>query len=144
MNQSPQSNLPLCAQLVNDLISPAFSAIVKTYNSDRNSKKFNSWDHLVWLILSHIAGCRFSEYTPLQVSQTLACPAVAGNAECEIFTAPARENFHIQNPDFKISCVSAAEKNQHYPQALNTRPLLTCLSGRACSGYCSAGGQIRG
>ena len=59
MNQSPYSNLPLCAQLVNDLIShTAFSAIVKTYNSDRNSKKFNSWDHLVWMTLSHIAGCR--------------------------------------------------------------------------------------
>ena len=59
MNQSPNSNLPLCAQLVNDLIShAAFSSIVKTYNSDRNSKKFNSWDHLVWMTLSHIAGCR--------------------------------------------------------------------------------------
>ncbi|MBQ4614178.1 MAG: DUF4372 domain-containing protein, partial [Akkermansia sp.] len=59
MNQSPSSNLPLCAQLVNDLIShAAFSSIVKTYNSDRNSKKFNSWTHLVWMTLSHIAGCR--------------------------------------------------------------------------------------
>lgn len=59
MNLSPNSNLPLCALLVNDLIShTAFSSIVKTYNSDRNTKKFNSWNHLVWMTLSHIAGCR--------------------------------------------------------------------------------------
>ncbi len=59
MNQSPNRDLPLCAQLVNDLIShTAFSSIVKTYNSDRNTKKFNSWNHLVWMTLSHIAGCR--------------------------------------------------------------------------------------
>ena len=59
MNQSPNSNLPLCAQLVNDLIShTAFSSIVRKHNSDRNAKKFNSWNHLVWMTLSHIAGCR--------------------------------------------------------------------------------------
>ena len=59
MNQSPDSNLPLCAQLVNDLISHStFSSIVRTHNSDRNAKKFNSWNHLVWMTLSHIAGCR--------------------------------------------------------------------------------------
>ena len=59
MNQSPYSNLPLCAQLVNDLIShSAFSSIVRTYHSDRNAKRFNSRNHLVWMTLSHIVGCR--------------------------------------------------------------------------------------
>ena len=59
MNQSPDSNLPLCAQLVNDLIShTSFSSIVKIYNSDSNTKKFNSCNHHVWMTLSHIAGCR--------------------------------------------------------------------------------------
>ena len=59
MNKSPNSNLLLCAQLVKDLIShAAFSSIVKTYNSDRNAKKFNSWNHFVWMTFSHIAGCR--------------------------------------------------------------------------------------
>ena len=55
INLSPMINITLFSQIISKLDTSKFKKLVKTHQSDKHQKGFNSWSHLVSMLF-----CQFS------------------------------------------------------------------------------------